>query len=234
MKKIDVVHLVYLSIIWLLITAFIAGVSFLEDTNVVNAFSIASACISIIIGVIAIFITIYQGLSQGLSVQKINESAERVEIATKRLESFEFEKIDQKMDKILDSMSNDFKPSSEPPIDNDIEISVDAVKKIFIKAKVDITFAYYIINSYRKDIDLDMVGFSKIFVNNINLYRGSCIEYLSLLKRAGLLLFEGSPTENYIKIIKVDEKYIQAFETGRSNERPVRHQEKIDDLLRAD
>ncbi|MGP4076861.1 hypothetical protein [Halobacillus sp. K22] len=85
-------HLIYGLVISTLIIVFLSVLFFSsEELNTDLAFG--ATLLSIIIGALAIFMTAYQGITQSTMMSKLKDSAERVDVSTKELQSIDINKI---------------------------------------------------------------------------------------------------------------------------------------------
>ncbi|RSL32657.1 hypothetical protein D7Z54_14495 [Salibacterium salarium] len=181
-KEINSVHFVYLFLLFTIILGFLGGLFFSNNVDVFNAISFSSALISIVIGLLAIFIATYQGLTQSTSVEKIQEASDRVDVITGKLENYDFEMMDTKLDDIkekthiLDSLqmfsNQDLDNDNDNDNDNEkVQLKEESFRHLFINKKIDIYFLnLYKIAREKEGIDLRKVlkEFSGIESNKIS------------------------------------------------------------------
>lgn len=238
-NKIYRVHFIYVVIILLLIIAFISGISFSDNDVLVDTISVTSGVVSIIIGALAIFIAIYQGLTQGTSIQKMNESADRVEATTKRLMNTNIGEIGERLislDSSVSELTNEYRDAKE--ISEDFHITKDAYKTIFLHAENEYFFSTIIEKAY--DIDapfiINRTGFvilnyektnnQKTTIEDRRRHNSLFVRYLNMLRRSGALIYtinkedienkENSVTRVWVTIDFLRDEFINAIKDKKS------------------
>jgi len=222
-KKIDRVHFIYVFLITILIISFISGFKLIDSPLVIDVISITSGMISIIIGMLAISIAIYQDLTQETSIQKINESSNRVSEITKILEDMDLpERLDTIEEKITEK-------GMEEVINAESDKKIDLTKKnyqdIFLRSRNEIYFSMFILETYKKEINIrainlgaSLVNYREVKVDKVKSGQREFallfLSYLQILGRIGALEYEKvNGSLNHIKITVLDNKFKEAIES---------------------
>ncbi|QSS99765.1 hypothetical protein IMZ31_17130 [Pontibacillus sp. ALD_SL1] len=209
-----IIKLNYIFIIWLLITSFIGGLAFFNNDAMINIVSISSALISIIIGVLAIFISLYQSLSEKTSIQKLDESANRIQFITRELEKFDFEKVKTDLNSIRKKVDTVF--STENSDYNDMNFDEDTYKTMIISSRVNQVMSYFIFkfNEAGKET-IKVADITEIQVNLFGKYHeeryvGGTLQYFHILNMTGALK-TSNEIENEFRILKFNDNYQSAI-----------------------
>lgn len=132
-------HYFYWIVILIGIIVFILTRDLGKNQNVINYFGFGGTLVSIILGLVAIFYSIYQGSSSVVSTEKLVKSAKNVEKVTKELKDLDISIIHKKLEELknshrsienkLDSTSVEFKKLSKNlHKENGINESINDVK----------------------------------------------------------------------------------------------------------
>ncbi|GIN11417.1 hypothetical protein J26TS2_12840 [Shouchella clausii] len=217
-KEINLVHVWYWIGYLILIISCIATLFFVSDADLVISISFAASIVSIIIGIIAVFITVYQGLTQSTSVEKMQDASDRVESVTKSLEKLgslneKIERIDKslyeadfktihkklgmlnysKQNVLIDGVSEGFK----------IDLSMEDFFTLFSLMKVESTFNYYVLKCHLNNRPVDIEEYIRFLLNQ-NIIEG--YDKRTAITHVGLL------TDHIIKYdfiagFDIDEEY---------------------------
>ncbi|XOQ12651.1 MAG: hypothetical protein ACFWTY_01370 [Shouchella clausii] len=176
-RKIGLVHLVYLLIIAVLIMATVITLNFVGEETLDQKIAFAATLISIIIGALAIFIAVYQGLTQSSSIEKVNEATTRVEEASRTLgeltkitedvreiknsfETYDFEKAHNTIDEIKNKF-NQFDEGNSKVSSQEFTLTKIEYELIFNDNSHVVT-DYFILKWHKSGKCLDVPTASKI------------------------------------------------------------------------
>lgn len=244
MRKISISHVWYWIGYLILITACISTLFFVSDSTLVVSIGFAASIVSIIIGIIAVFITVYQGLTQSSSVEKMQEASDRVENVTKTLEKLGgiIEKIDR-IDKSLNDA--DFKTIHEKldMIDysdlgntgslpaNKISLTEAQFKLVYSYSRIEINFNYYLLKCYESNKPVD------VFAHIMHMAKRSKIEVYDM---DNALAISGYLVVVFLKYsmvqgFSIDDKYVKSvpsfFPRMVNDEIELKAKETIDKLF---